>query len=181
MHKKCTLGKSCPNPHISNKIKPCTKFAQGSCHYGENCDFSHEVEIYCKFFQKGKCKKAGNCEFKHVYKSCPAYDMGFCFDGEQCEKKHIPRKLCDDYRYGFCPKGSKCDKAHPKLFNESDFAFTEQYFKTINKVLNLYTCYDCRVIGHKVPNCTGRKELLPSETFDCAICNKVHSLDFACS
>ena len=51
---------------------------------------------------KEKCDRGDNCAFRHVYKSCPNFDMGFCFIGKFCKMKHIVRKLCWDYMYGYC-------------------------------------------------------------------------------
>lgn len=46
IHGKCR--QACPYVHDRSKIKPCDKFEnQGSCPYGDKCDFSHDIKI-CK-------------------------------------------------------------------------------------------------------------------------------------
>ena len=67
---------------------------------------------------KDLCAKGDHCQFRHVYKSCPNYDMGFCFLGKTCKNKHIIKKLCWDYMNGYCEKGGKCPDHHPKIFVE---------------------------------------------------------------
>ena len=80
-----------------------------------------------------KCERGEHCSYRHVYKSCPNFDMGFCFQGKMCKYKHIVRKLCWDYMYGYCEKGAKCADYHPKIFVEDDFYGTKELFKQLSK------------------------------------------------
>lgn len=123
-----------------------------------------------------KCTKGEHCLNRHVYKSCSNFDMGYCHLGGGCKLKHVVRKLCWDYMYGYCDKGGRCPDHHPKIFVEQDFAQTKVLFEKLSKnKLDIITCRNCKVIGHKVNKCPKRIEIEPSEVFKCGLCGSTHT------
>lgn len=63
----------------AKKVKqvPCRFFAEGRCKNGDNCEFSHDSEMYrpktldeknpslCNFYDQGKCSRGAACPFAH--------------------------------------------------------------------------------------------------------------------
>jgi hypothetical protein len=134
---RCSRG-DCPFRHINVETniyerpkkreqgargsKPCRFFAEGTCRYGDDCSFSHDVcqaqskvcapkpRKICRFFLAGNCREGDACTFRHEFKPI----VGECYRasylaeqsvdviGERC---HCGNKI----RHFMCVKLPYCD------------------------------------------------------------------------
>ncbi|KPM04567.1 hypothetical protein QR98_0030170 [Sarcoptes scabiei] len=87
----------------SNGFKaPCRFYLEGKCHKGNDCTYSHSVNIpkrkeLCKFYLQGFCGKGDDCLFMHSEFPCKFFHTNTkCYAGENCRFSHKP--LSDEMR-----------------------------------------------------------------------------------
>jgi len=77
---------------------PCRYFLLGTCSYGENCRFIHDVESCCEYYSLQKCATLG-CTTYSPYELCkPCYYIAnswFC-STESCENRIQKGNYCQD-------------------------------------------------------------------------------------
>lgn len=74
---------------------PCAYFKKhGECHYGDECRFSHNVQIEkrmdcCKFYIVGACINGDKCLYYHHEWPCKFFhSKGYCKAGDECKFSH---------------------------------------------------------------------------------------------
>ena len=53
------------------EVQHCRFFLRGTCRYGSDCRFSHDIDISrrapqaCRYYRQGRCRNGNDCRFSH--------------------------------------------------------------------------------------------------------------------
>ena len=131
-----STGKSGDSSHLL-KTKLCTLFAEGRCHYGGRCFFSHSpAELVsrpnlrktslCKEFHKTQsCPRGGDCQYAHSAKElvnkaamCKWHLNGSCSHQDRCRFAHHLAELEDEEQLTRCSSSAASPVQTPSVHTD---------------------------------------------------------------
>ena len=108
----------------THKVQKCRDFQNGTCRYGVNCRFSHEITSHQQHtqkrnkrcdkknpsfaFQKGKCHPGDSSWHSHDTSVCHGKGGG----KRRGRRRNKRRELCRDFQRGDCYRGGDCRYSH---------------------------------------------------------------------
>ncbi|KAJ7554824.1 hypothetical protein O6H91_05G010900 [Diphasiastrum complanatum] len=99
-----------PEPQKFHRSRPCKKyFADGTCPYGERCNFSHEDPV----FQQRQARESADMNVTPPSSSGGGGGSGSASGGPMPRPPNWKTRICNKWETtGHCPFGDKCHFAH---------------------------------------------------------------------